>query len=577
MKQLNSFLPVFLLSLLLPALLRAQGLIIPPGGHVTVNAGNLVMRQNWTNNGSFAHKGGTVVFAGTAQSISGATATTFRDLLVASGSSTTINAAGQSVARTLKSNGVLNAGGYLTLLSTDSQTALIDGSGSGEVLGTVTMQRYLPSAFGYKYFSAPFQDATVGGFANELDLLAAFPVLYRFDEDRTDDGWVSYTTASAPLTPMQGYAANFGASPLPRTANLSGVVNNGTVSLGNLFNHNKAFTKGFQLVGNPYPSPIDWNAASGWTRTNIDNAIYYFDAGNTDQYLGTYSSYINGISSNGIAGNIIPAMQGFFVHVSDGVYPTTGSLSVNNNARINNLNPVFHRTSGEDHPLLRLRAGLEGQASADPLVVYLEDQASAGFDRAFDALKLMNTDGQVPSLYALSADANRLSIDAVPYQADSLQIIPLGVSIGQSGWIHFTATEIERMPAGIQLYLYDAQTGSSQELQANPMYRAHVEKGKQENRFYLALGRAGQDPALLKGNSFSAFGARGKLFVDLNAVSGGHGELQVTNALGQVVLRRPLDGYGRHELDAGWSSGVYIVSLQSAQGIHSQKIFINHP
>jgi len=31
---------------------------------------------------------------------------------------------------------------------TQTQTALIDGSGAGEVLGNVTMQRYLASGFG---------------------------------------------------------------------------------------------------------------------------------------------------------------------------------------------------------------------------------------------------------------------------------------------------------------------------------------------------------------------------------------------------------------------------------------------
>ena len=49
------------------------------------------------------------------------------------------------------------------------------------------------------------------------------------------------------------------------------------------------YTKGFNLVGNPYPSAIDWDAASGWTKTNIDNAVYYFKASATDQYGGTYS------------------------------------------------------------------------------------------------------------------------------------------------------------------------------------------------------------------------------------------------------------------------------------------------
>jgi hypothetical protein len=112
-------------------------------------------------------------------------------------------------------------------------------------------------------------------------------------------------------------------------------------------------------VGNPYPSPIDWNAVGGWTKTNVDNAIYFFSNGTVSQYTGTYSSYVNGVSSNGVAGNIIAAMQGFFIHVSNGTFPVSGLLAVNNTAR--NLNPttVFfdYTVPQAPSPFIRLSAG----------------------------------------------------------------------------------------------------------------------------------------------------------------------------------------------------------------------------
>lgn len=578
MKQRYTSFLVLLLSLLFPALLPAQGLIIPSGGHVTATEGNVVLRSNWTNNGAFVHNGGTVIFAGTAQSVGGTTATTFRDMQVATGSTTTIIAPGQAIERTLLSNGTLNADGNLTLLSTATQSALIEGSGTGQVLGTVIMQRYLSSAFGYKYISAPFQAATVNELADDLDLQATFPSVYRFDEDLTSAGWVSHMNASDLLHPMQGYAANFGDAAPARTIDISGTVNNGTVSLTSLFNNNRTYTKGFQLVGNPYPSPIDWDAATGWSRTNIDNAVYYFDAGTTDQYQGTYNSYINGVSSNGTAGSIIPAMQGFFVHVSDGTYPVSGSLSVNNNARVSLLNPVFHKgTGGEELPLLRLQAGLDGQAVADPLVLYFEPQASHDFDKAYDALKILNTDARVPSLYALGADAAHLSIDAVPYNGDSLRIIPLGLAVEQAGTVRFRATALERMPADVRLYLYDAQSGTNTELLQDAAYRVPLEKGTFENRFFLAFGRKAAEIAKMSAAPFTAHASGGRLFADLNLLSGGKGELAVVNTMGQVVLRSTLNGYGRHELEAHWSSGIYIVSFAAPGGVHSQKIFIANP
>src|SRR5690606_23260970 len=153
------------------------------------------------------------------------------------------------------------------LISSAEKTALIDGSGMGEVLGNVTMQRYLDVAFGYKYFSTAFAATTVGDFT-DIDLSASFPMFYRYNENRTLNrneqehdatGWEAYNISTAPVKPLEGYALNFGSSNDSKLVELTGKVNNGTYTTV-LENNNREFTKGFHLIGNPYPSPIDWNS-----------------------------------------------------------------------------------------------------------------------------------------------------------------------------------------------------------------------------------------------------------------------------------------------------------------------------
>ncbi len=311
--------------------LSGQGIIISSGAYVIKSNGNLLLSGNWTNNGTFTHTGGTLVFNGTTQTLEGTSSALFNNITISSGSTTTILTTGQTLAGILLSNGTINADGNLTLVSTVSQTAIIDGSGTGQVNGNIIMQRYLPSGFGYKYFSSPFQGANVSQFGDDINLGASFPPLFRYDENRMSggnpaSGWIKYAYPDSLLRTMRGYAVNFGASALPDTADITGVVNNGSLTL-TLYNHNNPYTLGFNLVGNPYPSPINWDAASGWTKTNIDDALYYFKASTTDQYGGTYSTYINKVSSDGLATNIIPSMQGFFVHVANGAFPVTGTLA----------------------------------------------------------------------------------------------------------------------------------------------------------------------------------------------------------------------------------------------------------
>jgi hypothetical protein len=553
-----------------------QGMIIGAGAYVSAPAAShVVINNKFTNNGSFTHNG-TLYFNGAYQVINGSTATTFNNIQIGSGSDTYVGTSGHGIKRALLCNGTLNAGGNLTLLSTSSQTALIDGTGTGDVLGTVIMQRYLPSAFGYKYFSSPFSNATVNEFSEEVDFLSDFPRLYRYEENTTSTGWYYHTVPSDPLEVLQGYAANLGDAGTPITADLKGEVNNGPLSTGTISNNNMTYTEGFHLVGNPYPSPIDWDAASGWTRTNVDDAVYYFDAGNTDEYEGTYSSYINGISSDGIADNIIPAMQGFFIHVSDGSYPVAGSLAINNNVRVNSFNPVYHKLSPPaETPLIRVSAKFdEANRQADGFTVYFNEGAGPDFDKGLDALKMRNTDKNVPNVYAATVSGQRLSISALPVPNDSISAVPLTVEIAKAGVVAFNTATLDNLPAGMHAYFADAVTGIITEMKVNRQYRAALKEGKHENRFSVIFSR-NELPANLFGlNALNAYAANGNIYLYLNLVTGDKGSLVINNTLGQAVYKQDIAGYGYHTIEAPFSPGIYIATFYSRTGKHSKKLFI---
>jgi hypothetical protein len=546
-------------------------------GSLDIHDNTLKIGGNITNNGTFTAGIGTIEMNGAlAQTIPASTFAANRvgNLTVNNTAGVTLGGTLDLVGILLASNGQLNTGGYLTLMSTDTQTALIDGSGSGEVLGNVTMQRYLPSGFGYKYFSSPFQGATVNEFADEIDLGASFAPLYRYDESLASSGWVKYITPTDSLIPLQGYAANLGADSAAKMVDITGVVNNHTVSAPVLYNHNQPFTLGFNLVGNPYPSPVDWSIAAGWDRTNIDDAVYYFNAGGGDQYTGTYSSYINGISSDEHAGYIIPAMQGFFVHVTNGTYPVTGSLSINNTARVNDLQPYFHKPEPTTAPLLRLNAGFADERPAsDPVVVYFDGEAKSTFDKELDALKIMNSDLLVPNLYVNAPGATTQSICAWPYLKDSTDVIPLGLRTKQDGWITFTSPVMERMPFGWHIYLYDATTRGRYILDEKMKYRLHLDAGEYENRFFLMFS-ATQYPDVE--GIFNAYAKNGKLQLLIEGIGNEKCDVSIANMLGQVILRKHFDGKGRYEIDSPFSSGVYVVSFYVNNHVFSQKIYIGN-
>jgi hypothetical protein len=495
------------------------------------------------------------------------------------------NAAGVTLGGTLNLTGILSAttgnlasGGYLKLVSTATQTALIDGTGSGDVTGNVTMQRYLSSGFGYKYFSSPFSDATVAQFSGYLSGTVSIPKFYSYNENHTTlagadmSGWTSYPSGT--LNPMEGYAANLGALTAPKTVNLNGTVNNGPYS-ATLYNHNRIYTKGFNLVGNPYPSPIDWTASSGWTKMNIDNAIYFFNAsGASDEYSGTYNSWVGGVSTGGST-NIIPSMQGFFVHVTDGSFPITGTLGMANSVRTNDLNPTFKAATIDSRPILRFTASFDEKNSLnDPFVIYFDQQTTLNFDKEKDALKMMNTDLAVPNVYAISSDLRKLSIDGMPEPVDTTKI-PLGINILKDGWVNFVTKDIQSLSYNLNLFLVDKEKNLTQNLRKNPSYRFYLQAGEYNQRFELLfLKTDGTIAPTLSDNLFVITQISGTVLVKVNLPDNEDGKLYVSNMLGQIMLEKEVTNLQSVDISTGINSGVYVVTMKAGIRTQSEKTLI---
>jgi hypothetical protein len=557
---------------------EVRNLIIEGNASLIVLANTLQIAGTIENSGTLNALEGTIEMKGNiAQTIPTATFTdnTVNNLIINNPTGVTLNG-------TLRITGVLSAltgnfqtSDYLTLVSTATKTALIDGNGSGEVLGMTSMERYIPSAFGYKYFSSPFIDAQVSEFSDDIDLNASFPTFYTYIENQASTGWVKYVNPEWSLESGKGYAANFGTSIASKTVTTTGQVNNGTIGPIVLHNHDEAYTKGFNLVGNPYPSPIDWNSA-GITKQNVDDALYFFDAGNTDPYVGTYSTYINGTSSNGgQANNIIAAQQGFFVHVADGSYPVEGSLTFSNAARINNLNPVFHKNSVQQpESLVRLSAGFEGNSVPDHMVVYFSGDAHAEFDATLDALKIMNTDTRVPNIYTITDNLRELSINALPYPINDIKVVNLALTAKTKGVVSIIASQIKGIPAGYNVYLKDNFNGRTQNLLISPEYKVEINNESFINRFKLIFSTENIAQEAFGALSYNAYSEDGNVYINLK-LNEEQVAVSVCDLTGRILMQTSIYGQGHHHIGKLTGAGVYIVSIYTDMGILSKKVYLN--
>jgi len=554
---------VFNLSIIINTGYAVQNTIISSGTSVYGKTGNLIAQTNIINNGTFNNTDNRVSFTGSDPTLSGASAVDFENVYIGNGSVLNITSPGHKIHGILLCDGTVNSGGNITLVSDSSATALIDGNGTGDILGDIIMQRYLPSGFGYRYISSPFQSSTVNELADEIDLLADFPLVYKYDESRASSGWIDFTDPSNVLNPLAGYCVNFGSSASPITFDLTGIPNNGPISL-NLFNHGMEYTEGYNLVGNPYPSPIDWDAEQGWIRTNIDDAVYFFKPGTTDEYTGTYVTYLEGISSDGVVNNIIPSMQGFFVHVTNGPIPVSAILTMNNQVRITNMSQSFAKSEKKGSiSLVRFAAGFpDDPTSYDPMVIYYDEKATYNFNGQLDALKLFNTDAAVPSFYVFSRDNKKLSIDALPLTEDSTCILRLGLMTARPGEIEFKIRDISGLYLNLNIVLIDTVTGVSTNLGKESGYRVYLPEGDFQNRFFLNFKsiKTNIHEIPSSDDSFRTWCIPGgTLKAEIKNDFQSTGEISIFNLYGQDLYKVKIFAPGTYELHPSIKNGIYLV------------------
>jgi hypothetical protein len=81
-------------------------------------------------------------------------------------------------------------------------------------------------------------------------------------------------------------------------------------------------------------------------------------------------------------------------------------------------------------------------------------------------------------------------------------------------------------------------------------------------------------PVTTGANVFNVYSAGRKIYANLISVAGDRCEASVTNSLGQVLIRKQLNGNGLHDLGMAPANGLYIITIYTQQKTISKKIFV---
>ncbi|MFZ6051856.1 PKD domain-containing protein [Halocola ammonii] len=326
-------------------------------------------------------------------------------------------------------NGVMDMKeNLITLVSDEENTGSIGPLvGNAEIItNRIRVQRYIPAGpAGWRMLCTPVVDATFEQWNDDFVTTgfegADYPTyggadnpwsnIRYYDETmigfgtNVNYGFESIGSVTDTIDNDRGYFVYM--VPAPTMVEVEGNFHRGDLSLPLTYTESETdeFNDGWNLVANPYPSAISWDAASGWVRDGIFDAIYLYDP-----YSGQYSTYVAGIS-NGSATAEIASGQAFWVKTNGSADP---QLVINEMAKVSG-HGVFMRSQPMDTETV-IHIDLISETTTDRAVIGFNENATKNFDGDLDAFKFFPQNANLPSVCTIAPDSVReqMSINLFP-------------------------------------------------------------------------------------------------------------------------------------------------------------------
>ena len=458
---------------------------------------------------------------------------------------------------------VLNAGSTLTIENTGYLTSNGELTNNGELIirsglnsdgsfidnGTITgsgvfhVERFLTENK-WHYISSPVSGAVSGTFFD----------IYLMEFDEETGTWHYITGEDVPLIQMKGYGA-WADEDLTgsTTITYTGMINSGPYSM-NLTNHQNAAhnSKGFNFTGNPYPSALNWESTQGWETEHVDNAIYLWNSQN-----GQYGTYVKGIPQSGINGvdSIIPAGQGFFVHVNTNY--ANGSIIVNNKARLHHSKPFMKNEP--ENGIKMVKIGVQSQQNhfSDETLIIFSENATNGYDPSADALKLFGLE-EAPALYSIDSENNEMMVQSREIFVEK-ETIPIHFIPGKTGNYMINLKHLAGFGEDFQVFLEDLQEERIIQLNSAD-HHFHSEITDGAARFVLHL--TPNDPASKQDRKEVAdiYAFNGEIVIKSNIPEALSGLLKVFDITGRNILEKEVKINGKTTINIP-QSGILTANL----------------
>jgi hypothetical protein len=560
---------------------------ITVNGIVIAPADEFHIEGDFTNNNAFIASADMFFEGDAAQMIQGSGVTDFNNLTIDNPTVVSVES-DQNILGVLTLNTnttVFDADGNcncaeFTLVSQNDSPA-VDASiaeipSGASVSGSVTAQRiWGAEGLVNRYIAIPLTSAPVSDLQDDFSVTGPFvgtnypctgclnngASLKYYNESvkgAMSKGYTGYpnTNSSAPLVPGRGYLA-YMYEDVVVNLDVRGPINQGNFVFPfvtyTLSSPPSPGNDGWNLLGNPYPSPIQFNNdAAAWTKVKIDNYVYVNDQPNN---VFRYWDPTNQVGD--LTNGVIAPGQAFWIKAN----AASPSLTVTEQAKVSGVEYAFYRKKENATP--HLTVSMSSGNVKDNIFLVRNDVYS-------NAPKLENPSFEV-AFY--KTDEEKYVMETFS-QLDESTIIPLSVRVSEAGEYRFSFTSTSDFSEASELYLVDTEQGTFVPVSGTP-YFFYSHTGFFKDRFYLtkSAGLASKFEAV----QVTAYPNPAKDFIIVRTSGDSPEEVALLNNFGQPLMftttARGEDGTNQCKVDvSGFPAGVYLIRVDSSLGRIVRKV-----
>jgi len=410
----------------------------------------------------------------------------------------------------------------------------------------------LPNRF-YVYNTGTDQYSNAVGF-NLSGLQYPSPLVAPNGINGTDDNNVPFATAKGYLirTPW-----NHPTAPLSFPGEFTGVPNSGNIT----YTMSTAGT-GFNLVGNPYPSPINMVTFVEDNAANITTSLYFWRETNGNTSNNAYCQWNDGVYlDNGQPttvtdpNDVIRTGQGFFVEATG----AGTDLLFNNDQRIADINNQFFRENNTQNVYWLNLTNTTGVFSQT--AVSYKDYATNGMDR-YDGKNV----GTPTSALSSTIDGQEFGIQGKASFVDT-DVVPMNLKVETAGTYSIAIDHaIGVFNAGQTIYLKDNLLSSLHNL-TQGAYSFISEAGSFTNRFEVVYrdSALGVDTPTLTDKQVVIYKNQANDFV-INTGNFEMSAVKIFDIRGRILVERQAINASQTTISAGLSNEVLLVQITTVDG-----------